>query len=323
MSQSKFFLGTCLRRLGMVEAVPVIRSSDGKWCTVMQFSVIVPAFNAASTLPRLLDSLARQSYRQDFEIIIIDDGSTDKTAEIAAAFQCKLVRMKHNRGPAHCRNYGAKIASGEFLIFTDSDCCVAPDWLERLGQHLSAHDTDSIMGRLILLPSNLLGDSISALGFPAGGSVGFDKIWKVDDRGFTTSLSTCNCAVRRKTFARLGGFDESFPYAGGEDSLLAYNLLNNHYKIKYCPDVIVYHEARDSLTGFLRWQFKRGISSYIFSRKVENKKQFVALRCWSLRNVLGSSFRDRRFPLVVPLLGFSFVAQGLGFLHAKVRRKRA
>jgi len=289
----------------------------------MQFSVIVPAFNAESTLPKLLDSLANQTYPQDFEIIIINDNSRDGTAEIAETYNCKLIRLAQNCGPAHCRNLGAKIAKGDFLIFTDSDCRVSSDWIEKLTQNLAANDADSIMGRLILLPSNLLGDSISALGFPAGGSIGFDKIWKVNDRGFTTSLSCCNCAIKREIFEKLGGFDESFPYAGGEDSLLAYNLINNDYKIKYCPDVIVFHEARDSLKGFAKWQFKRGVSSYIFSKKVEAKKQFVSLRLWSVKNVIKNCFPDKKFPLVVVLLAFSFISQSAGFLYSKYKREFA
>ena len=106
------------------------------------------------------------------------------------------------------------------------------------------------MGKIVLLPSNFLGDSISALGFPAGGSIGFDKIWKVDAKGFTDSLSTCNCAIRKDAFEKIGGFDESFPFPGGEDSLLAYNLRNLNYRIKYCTNIVVYHAARDSFRGF-------------------------------------------------------------------------
>lgn len=71
-----------------------------------------------------------------------------------------------------------------------------------------------------MMPSNLLGDSISALGFPAGGAIVFDKIWKVNQDGFTDSLSTCNCAVKKDIFQKMGGFDDSFPFPGGEDSFL-------------------------------------------------------------------------------------------------------
>ena len=87
----------------------------------------------------------------------------------------------------------------------------------------------------------------------------------------------------------LGGFDETFPYAGGEDSFLAYSLRRSGYNIKYCPDVIAYHEARESLRGYILWQFKRGVSSYIFASKVNNRSSYMSSRLWSISNVLKNS----------------------------------
>ena len=173
------------------------------------------------------------------------------------------------------------------------------------------------MGKLVLTPSDFLGDAISAIGFPAGGSVGFDKIWKVNQDGFTDSLSSCNCALRSSIFKRIGGFDESFPYAGGEDSILAYNLRNANYRIKYCPDVIVYHQARNSFRDFLRWQYRRGISSYIFATKIADKGKFLSLRVWSTLNVIHCSLGHKRLPLVVFLLACGYFTQITGFLIAK------
>jgi glycosyltransferase involved in cell wall biosynthesis len=285
----------------------------------MRFSVIVPAYNAAKTLPALLTSLSLQTFK-DFELILVDDCSRDRTARIAASHPCKVLRMPQNRGPARCRNEGARSALGEILVFTDSDCEVAPDWLERTDQHFRTEDTDAIMGGLVLKPSTFLGDSISALGFPAGGSIGFEKMWRVDEKGFTDSLSSCNCAVRQSLFWKVGGFDETFPYAGGEDSLFAYHLKKAGSRIRFCPDVIVYHGARDSLRSFLRWQFRRGQSSYIFSTKVRDKGNYMALRLWSTVNILKASFADRKFPLILSLLALSVLAQMMGFLHQRKER---
>ena len=181
----------------------------------MRLSVIVPAYNAKTTLPKLLDSLTNQSCN-DFEIIIVDDYSKDNTPQIAQSYPCRLMQLSENRGPAYCRNIGAKNAGGDILVFTDSDCRVDRKWLDNILKHFSENDCDAIMGRLMLMPSTFLGDSISALGFPAGGAIGFDKIWKVDNEGFTDSLSSCNCAVKKEVFQEVGGFDESFPYPGGE-----------------------------------------------------------------------------------------------------------
>jgi hypothetical protein len=87
-------------------------------------------------------------------------------------------------------------------------------------------------------------------------------------------------------------------------------------RIKHCPDVIVYHEARDSLRDFLKWQYRRGISSYIFSKKVSNRKNFLRLRLWSTKNVVKHGFSDPKGPLIFCLLAISYMAQFIGFLYA-------
>lgn len=286
----------------------------------MRFSVIVPGYNAEATLPILLDSLSNQSCK-DFEVIVIDDCSRDGTPDIARSYDCKLIQLQQNRGPAYCRNMGTKNARGEILVFTDSDCCVDRYWLEQIQKHLSQNDTEALMGSIVLRPSTFLGDSISALGFPAGGAIGFDKIWKVDQKGFTDSLSSCNCAMKKDIFWEVGGFDESFPYPGGEDSFLAYNLRRMNYRIRYCPDVLVYHGARDSFWDFLKWQFRRGESSFIFSTKVSNRKNFLSLRIWSTGNIIRYYCRDKKFPMVLFLLGTSLFLQFIGFLFAKHKRE--
>lgn len=285
----------------------------------MKFSVIIPAYNAEATLPALLDSLSSQSYK-DFEVVVIDDFSRDRTPQIARTYKCKFITLSENHGPAFCRNIGAQNAQGEILVFTDSDCRVDHNWLKNIDQIFLKDDTEAIMGKLVLMPSTFLGDSISAIGFPAGGAIGFDRIWKVDPNGFTDSLSSCNCAIRRNVFNKIGGFDETFPFPGGEDSFLAYNLRKLNYKIKYCSNVIVYHDARDSLKGFLKWQFRRGISSAIFSSKVSNRKQFISLRIWSTGNIIKCYLTDKKFPLILCLLGMSFFIQFIGFLFGKHSR---
>lgn len=289
----------------------------------MRFSVIIPAYNAESTLPGLLHSLLNQRYEEDFEVIVVDDCSTDSTTEICRRFGCRLIECAKNSGPATCRNLGAAQASGDFLIFTDSDCVVSSDWLECFERSLALGGADVIMGKLVLLPSTILGDSISALGFPAGGSLGFEKVWRVSKEGYTNSLSSCNCAIRKDIFLELGGFDESFPYAGGEDTLLAHALVESGYRIRYCPEVVAYHPARESFGAFLRWQFRRGISSLIFAGKITRRREFVSLRLWSTKNVIKHNLRDAKFPLIFLLLGLSFTAQTSGFLYAKYKFKKA
>lgn len=285
----------------------------------MQISVVIPVYNAAKTILALFESLASQKF-ENFEVIVVDDCSSDDTPQIVQSLPCNLIQLSQNHGPAYCRNVGVGVAKGEILVFTDSDCRVTDNWLENIQRYFSKGDLEAIMGKLVLMPSTLVGDSISALGFPAGGAIGFDKIWKVDSEGFTDSLSSCNCAIRRNIFEKIGGFDVSFPYPGGEDSLLAHDLRRMNYRIKYCPDVLVFHEARDSIAGFIKWQFRRGISSYLFSTKVADKNKFINLRMWSTANIIKRYYQDKKFPLILCLLAASFLTQFAGFLFAKNNR---
>jgi len=282
----------------------------------MKLSVIVPVHNAQKELSVLLESLANQSCR-DFEVIVVDDCSQDNTCQVAELYDCTLVRLSRNRGPATCRNIGTKKSGGDIFIFTDSDCRVERNWIERIEERFLQNNIDAVMGKVLLMPSTFFGDSISALGFPAGGAVGFDKIWKVDPKGFTNSLSTCNCAIRKSAFKEIGGFDESFPFPGGEDSLLAYNLRKFNYRIKYCQDIVVYHAARDSFRDFVKWQFRRGISSFIFSTKVSDKEKFLSLRILSTGNIIRHYCTDKKFLLILMLLMTSFFVQSCGFLYGR------
>ena len=267
-----------------------------------------------------MSALAEQTYKE-FEVIIVDDGSTDQTASLAAGSGFLLVKTDGNRGPAYARNAGAAAARGTFLVFTDADCVPRPDWMAAVARRLADGKVDALMGRVVLEESNWLGNTISALGFPAGGAVGFDKIWKVDAAGNTTSFSTCNCAVRKEVFRAVGGFDESFPYPGGEDSLLARHVVAAGCRIRYCPRAVVHHAARSDFRGFLQWQYKRGVSSYIFSKKVTEKSSFLKLRLWSAGNVLAYGIKQCNLVAVALFLALSYLVQIAGFLSARYDRK--
>ena len=283
----------------------------------VNLSVVVPVYNAAFQLPDLLDALCAQ-IGPDHEVIVVDDGSIDTTAAIAADYPVRLLRLRANRGPAAARNAGAEGARGDWLLFTDGDCRPAPDWLDAMAARIARGGARAVMGRVVMAPSNRFGDAVSAIGYPAGGSTGFDKIWRVAADGSTHSLSTCNCAVSRDVFRQLGGFDTDFPHAGGEDSLMAYRLLEAGHRIVYDPTAVVVHQARRHWRDVAAWQFKRGISSRIFAGKIRGRRRYVGLRLWSTVNILRTWKDDSKFPLILALLGCSVLLQGAGFLWARI-----
>jgi len=280
-------------------------------------SVVIPAFNAERSILKTLKSIQEQSAKCE-EIIVVDDGSRDGTMEVARPLASNVIRTE-NRGPAAARNTGIRQASGDIIALIDSDCEADRTWIENIDAVFADPEISVIMGRVIIPPSTRLGDAISALGFPAGGSIGFEKIWTVAPDGHTSTLSTCNCAFRREIFERFGPFDEDFPYAGGEDTLFAAGIIRSGVRIKYCPEVRVSHEPRTSFRSFLHWQMQRGKCALLFKRKIGNVNGFARTRLWSTKNVISESWRTKKFPLVILLLFLSYLLQTLGFVLAFIR----
>ncbi len=276
-----------------------------------KISVVVPVHNGERTLTELFDSLNEQEFR-DFEVVVVDDNSSDRSAEISKKY-ARVISNKKSMGPATARNIGIKETKGEILAFTDSDCVVPSDWLENINVNFQDKALEVIAGNVKIPKSTFLGDSISALGFPGGGAVGFDKMWQVREDGTTDHITSCNFAARRDVFKKHGAFDESFPLPGCEDPELSYRLFNLGVKIKYCSNVIVYHEARKELASFVRWQLVRGRGNYHFKRKIGKVGNFMKLRFWSSKNIVKAFYKDLKFPLIMALLSLSFVLQQYGY----------
>ena len=98
----------------------------------MLVSVIIPAYNEENTIESCLNSLLNQTIgKESYEVIVVDDGSTDSTSEIIKRYPVKLFRQG-NSGPATARNLGAKNSSGEIILFTDADCVAEPNWIEEM-----------------------------------------------------------------------------------------------------------------------------------------------------------------------------------------------
>lgn len=123
----------------------------------MLFSIIIPVYNGSTTLNDLLNSVTHQTYSKNYEIILIDDNSTDNSVQIISNYGVTLIQAPKNQGPAACRNLGAERATGQILIFTDSDCRVDDHWLANIEKAFAARDTEAVMGRLIIPPSSYVG----------------------------------------------------------------------------------------------------------------------------------------------------------------------
>jgi|Deesub1362A_J573_1020465.scaffolds.fasta_scaffold00057_171 glycosyltransferase involved in cell wall biosynthesis len=306
---------------GYIQEMDIIcqMSKISELCMKPYISVVIPAHNASTKIHNLLESLKTQDF-YDYEIIVIDDNSSDPTSEIAKEY-AKVVKLKNKKGPAGARNVGIREANGQIIAFTDSDCVAKKDWLKNIAKAFDDQNIHAVQGHVKIPKSNFLGDSISALGFPAGGSVGFENMWHVSKEGFTDHITTCNCAVRKDLFLKIGFFDETFKTPGGEDSEFSYRLSKQGFKIKYLPNAIVIHEPRESFSSFVKWQLTRGRSNYYFKKKVGYVGDFVKLRFWSTKNIIKKFHRDPKFPLILVLLFLSFILQQIGYIEEYIKDK--
>jgi len=282
-------------------------------------SVVIPSYQPkGDELDALYQSLCAQSL-QDFEVIVVDDASPAPDYSRLTNPRFRVLVQPQNQGPAAARNRGAAAARSDKLFFTDTDCTLAPETLAVA--HGRLEEDAIVAGDTITKTSTLFGRAVALLGFPGGGALGFHQVWRVDAQGHTRSFSSCNLAFRRPVFEALGRFNESFPVAGGEDTVLARHAIETGHTIRYAPEQIVYHVEKTSLGDFIRWQRTRGRGNFYIRQHVPEVGGYLRLRLWTFRN----SFRAAGWklaPLVALLLVLSVGFQVLGYRQEKRRVAR-
>lgn len=194
---------------------------------MVRLSVIVPARDAAATLPRALAALAAQATDVAFQVVVVDDGSTDATAELARAAGLGPVVATAGIGPGGARNAGAAAADGELLAFIDADCFAEPGWV---AAGLAAiADADLVQGTVAPDPSAAPGP--------------FDRTLHVAGHGGL--FESANLFVRRPLFEQLGGFQDWLgPEAGkrlGEDALFGWQAVRAGARTAFTEMAVVNH----------------------------------------------------------------------------------
>jgi glycosyltransferase involved in cell wall biosynthesis len=227
-----------------------------------KFSVIVPTYNRGHLISRAIESIFAQTFN-DFEIIVIDDGSTDDTKKILDAYQGKI-RYCHqkNQGVSAARNHGIREARGEFLSFTDDDVIVDPYWLAAIDKCFRENRCDIVGGRV--LPIFPDGTPVWVRENPAkisGGVVIYDygeKIAPFDLSHFR--FITANFSARNEIFADCGVFRTDLIFEKvvniGEDIEFMDRALKNNKILYYCGQALVHHPVylnRLNLKHAARW----------------------------------------------------------------------
>jgi GT2 family glycosyltransferase len=233
----------------------------------MKFSVIIPTYNRIGRLRRTLAALALQSYAAH-ETIVVDDGSSDGSADMVTREfpQVRLIRQA-NRGPAAARNAGIRAATGEIVAFTDDDCLPPPDWLARLADGYARHPEVAGVGGYLEAPDSLLQTNILA---EHERSIGRDEYGARESEvlaGFECPAGgTNNMSYRRAILMQVGGFDETFPYAAGEDADLKWRVCQTGVQLLYVPAKVTHLQAY-TWNRFRRQQIMRGRGAAHFERK--------------------------------------------------------
>lgn len=208
-------------------------------------SVIVCAYNAERTIRPCLESLCKLNY-PNFEIIVVDDGSRDGTAEIAAAFSDFRLIRQPNRGLGYARNVGLQSARGEIIAYTDSDCAVDPDWLTLLVRAMLEQGSDGCGGPNYAPHEDgrIEACVAAAPGAPCPVLIGEET---------AEHLAGCNMAFRKEALLKIGGFDPQFT-AAGDDVDVCWRMIDAGYRLGYCPAAFVWHFRRNTAKAYFAQQ---------------------------------------------------------------------
>ena len=253
-------------------------------------TVVVCCYNAARTLDECLDSLRRLQY-PDYEVIVVDDGSTDQTAEIAAKFPFRLIQVP-NGGLSKARNLGIEAARGEIVAFIDSDAYADPDWLYYMVSALEEHGASAVGGpNLSPLQDHFTAQCIDeAPGNPTCVLV---------DNERAEHIPGCNMAFRKSAFGQVGLFDAKHR-AAGDDVDLCWRLLVADKKIVYHPSAVVWHHRRPTIGAYLRQQRGYGYAEAHLQNRYPGRFNFFGYPVWEggVYDSVHSHLRREGLPLV-------------------------
>lgn len=214
-------------------------------------SVVMPVYNAEATLEECLTRLSESTF-EDFEVIVVDDGSTDRSRDIMARFPVRVVPSAGRVGPAAARNLGAQVATGEYLFFIDSDVMVRPDTLRLL---VDGFDRDGVDGWNGVQAADMRHRDLVSQ---------YKNLWMrwtyLRQTGDVPLFYTTAAAIRRDVFLRVGGFDAGYATPNVEDTAFGQKLRRLGVRVRIHPALEVEHVKRYSLGGLLRTDFMRAVS---------------------------------------------------------------
>lgn len=235
---------------------------------IMKYSIIVAVYNRLDEVKELLDSAEKmQGRREDFEILFVDDGSTDgfgtwiKDYHSSSGLNIRAV-FQQNQGPGAARNNGMNRSESDYFIFVDSDCMFTPDWLTKIEETLTAEGYDAFGGPDSCHPS--FSPLLKAINYSmtsfigTGGTRGSKKsVGKFYPRSF-------NMGISRKVYEKIGGMGT---LRHGQDMDYSARIYKAGFKVGLIPDAVVYHKRRTSIKKFFKQIFNWGVARINLGRR--------------------------------------------------------
>ncbi len=214
-------------------------------------SIVIPAWNAAGRIGGVVRAARKQRGAGRFnlfEVIVVDDGSTDSTADEAEEAGARVIRQE-NRGPAAARNTGWRAARGGWVFFTDSDCYAGENWVERLALLLAEENTGAAGGSYgIANPRSLLARCVHE-----------EILFRHRRMGREVRfLGSFNLASPREVLEEVGGFEDSYRNASGEDNDFSYRIRRAGYRLLFDEKSRVDHVHPENPVRYLREQARHG-----------------------------------------------------------------
>jgi glycosyltransferase involved in cell wall biosynthesis len=226
----------------------------------MNFSIVIPTYNRPELLEKLVNSILNLDYdKDDFEVIIIDDGSTNNAINLTQKYQ-KSFNLRYyfqkNSGPSSARNTGIDIARGEYICFLDDDCIPPRDWLKKIHAIITETRADGICG----ISTDRTGNIFSTTSQFISNFLlkELNNYYKMP-----VFVMSNNLIYKREIFNKIDKFNLLFSRPGGEDRELNFRIIEKGYKVTFAKEIIIDHYHNLIFTSFLKQQFNYGIGSYL------------------------------------------------------------
>lgn len=259
-------------------------------------SVVIANYNWGENTKRLLNSIYQSDY-PNYDVIFVDDASTDNSVKIARKFPCRVIQLKENRGPAYARNIGVKNSGGEIIVFVDADTEMPKLLFHQINKDFNEEDIIALIG-------SFEKEALNRGMVPAYLALETHYLWKIKKLKYTKYFHTTLGAIKRGVFEKTGGFDERYKKADVEDIELGYRLPKDK-KILLDKNIMFKHYF-SSLTGRLKKAFRRS-SQWAKLRKFDETN--VSFKN-SLKTLVSLLFLVS-LPLMLFDIHLSFVSLGI------------